>query len=122
MGHRMNFVASVMIGRKLSDSFVEKWKEKLFFDSSNNFVSAKTEHKDVFFDALFEDVQKEIAEAYKHFGHGVTRRCDFAFLHECGGLTKVVVTESEIKFIESCDVKKMDYFGHSYCYGCTDMD
>lgn len=41
-------------------------------------------------------------------------------LHECGGITKIIVKQNSIKAKEPVDWKEVDCVTHYYCYGCSD--
>jgi len=42
-------------------------------------------------------------------------------LHECGGITRVKITKTEIIGSEPVTWKKVEYVEHNYCYGCSDI-
>lgn len=64
---------------------------------------------------FFEDTQKAIDwKAIKPADNFVV-----ILLHECGGVTRVEITEDTIAFTEPLDWAKVEFIQHSYCYGCS---
>lgn len=63
---------------------------------------------------LFLDIQKVLKELK------IKNIC-VVLLHECGGITKVVISEDKIEGMEPIEWKKVESVTHDYCYGCSDV-
>lgn len=65
---------------------------------------------------LFVDIQKIIVDKWE--------KCtiELVLLHECGGITKVIINEKEILGMEPTAWKQVEGVEHNYCYGCSDWN
>jgi hypothetical protein len=50
------------------------------------------------------------------------RTIDVILFHECGGITKVVISPTAIVGLEPYEWRTVDHVEHHYCYGCSDPD
>lgn len=69
---------------------------------------------------------KHYSEAALHLAPDIQRAIDwsnadsffFVFLHECGGVSRCVITENTISWTEPKDWGEVDEVQHWYCYDC----
>lgn len=64
---------------------------------------------------LFLDIQK-LLRNIEHFDLGI----NIVLLHECGGITKVIIYKDRIVGMEPTGWKMVEAVEHDYCYGCSD--
>ncbi len=63
---------------------------------------------------LFQDIQKVLTEVeYAYF-------LSVVLLHECGGITLVLVSREKILGREPLTWKEVEYVEHNYCNGCSE--
>lgn len=62
---------------------------------------------------MFKDIQKLMVEQD-------VEDIDLVLLHECGGITKVIIYKDKILGMEPTEWKNVDSVEHNYCYGCND--
>lgn len=62
---------------------------------------------------LFTDIQKVLIEAE------YTSTLSVVLLHECGGLTLVLISKNTIRGREPLLWKDVESVEHDYCYGCS---
>ena len=43
-------------------------------------------------------------------------------LHECGGITRIQISATDIKASEPIGWQEVDRVEHDYCYGCSDAN
>ena len=97
------------------DWFREKYQKTIHVPEKGP-LSSKRECK--FYSAwseLEEDIQKAVD--WGQYDHLV-----MVYLHECGGITRVEITKSAIRFTEPTGWRKGTDVTHSYCYGCSNAE
>lgn len=113
MGFRSSFV-SMTFNIKWPDWFIEKYKDTIHFKETHvGPILSKSETKTYCKWAdLPEDIQKSID--WDDF------RLDFPviYLHECGGITKCVISKDKITWFEPIDFIKTEGISHYYCGDC----
>lgn len=126
MGFRSSFVTE-HFGQIVPLWFVEKYKDRVFFGKSNGrdddgqphlLLASQLERKfyrAVADEELFMDIQKVLKEV----------NLDIVFplvlVHECGGITRVEITQDSIRASEPTGWKEVEAVEHDYCYGCSDL-
>lgn len=80
-------------------------------------LSSKSEKK--FYSQLneeevFLDIQKILIELK------ITSIFVVVLLHECGGITRVEISQETIQGMEPTGWKQVEEVEHNYCYGCSD--
>lgn len=70
-------------------------------------------------DERFLDLQR-ICREQTQFSFDVD--IEIILLHECGGITKVIVSKDSIMANEPTRWKNVDGVEHHYCYGCSKPD
>lgn len=118
MGFRSSFITTDL-GPDLPPWFLEKWGNWWNFytsrDGKRGFpISSPFERKMGQFADWHTDLQKVLREA--DYQHPII----LAWLHECGGITRVEIHKDRILFSEPDGWTSVDYCGHSYCDGCSD--
>lgn len=63
---------------------------------------------------IFKDLQKVILERKMI-------QLVVVLLHECGGISRVEISQTEIQGSEPLTWKSVDGVNHDYCYGCSDI-
>lgn len=103
--------------------FYEKHKDRLHFgqhqDKPSLPLASKYEFKTYFewwSDELLPDIQRLIKENT----HYKVEEIEMVLFHECCGITKVIVSEKEIKYLEPHIWEAVDDVTHNYCYGCSE--
>ena len=117
MGFRTT-MTTADIGLKFPNWFIEKYPHVNFRENGiekNTPLSLKWEIK--FYDSfektdLFKDIQDVMKEYKCKFP------LDIVLLHECGGITKVVIHLDKIIGLEPVGWKGVDDVEHFYCQGC----
>ena len=121
MGFRSNFITEHIAGVKVPDWFVEKYPNHFVYKNSedkNSFPIIQP-YETKFYSKLdeteiFTDIQKVLVEEDYE---GIMT---LILLHECGGITKVKITQETITGMEPTKWKKVQSVEHSYCYGCSE--
>lgn len=125
MGFRSTFISEDMRAVEIPAWFIEKYplhsswvndaNGKHFFPIAQLWESkfyaplAETE--------IFLDIQRIIQEHQKI--NGFPKDVVLVLLHECGGITRVKITEDTITGLEPEEWKKVTSVEHNYCYGCS---
>lgn|GEM_PF-2878685 len=111
---------------KIPDWFIEKYsnihalihkisdEEELYFTFPLSTYKEQKFYGDFETEGLFKDIQKILSENILHAS------LDIILLHECGGVTKVVITPDKIIGMEPTGWKIVEGVEHDYCYGCSD--
>ena len=63
---------------------------------------------------ILKDIQKLMIEQK-------VEDIDLVLLHECGGITKVIIYQDKIVGMEPTEWKKVEGVEHNYCYGCSEI-
>lgn len=95
--------------------FRNKYQSLIWFREDGGTLSSVREVKTYMaWSELHDDIQKAID--WEGFG------LDFvlAYLHECGGITRVQISRDRIVFTEPADWIVTKGVTHDYCYGCSD--
>jgi hypothetical protein len=104
--------------------FLEKWKSliavnnkggKGFFPVASKFETKFYQEFDR--DERFLDLQKILQGE-----NDPDIELRVILLHECGGITKVLITPTSILSNEPVEWSNTASVTHSYCYGCSDPD
>lgn len=118
MGFRSNFIAGVS-GYNIPEWFKEKYPTWSYCENNQSCVAQLWESKFYFSfkeDERITDIQKMLVENTDWGGKEIV----IVLLHECGGITRLQVTRTDIIATEPTAWKKVDGVEHNYCYGCSD--
>lgn len=118
MGFRSNFIAEVS-GYQIPEWFKEKYSEWSYFENGQSCFAQLWESKfysDFTKDERITDIQKMMIENTDWSGEGIV----VVLLHECGGITRLQITKTDIVATEPTEWKKVDHVEHDYCDGCSD--
>lgn len=118
MGFRSNLIAECS-GYTIPQWFKEKYNTWNFHETNQTCFAQLYESK--FYssfveDERFIDVQKMLVENTIWGGKEII----MILLHECGGVTKVKVTKTDITAIEPTAWKTVKEVEHDYCHGCSE--
>lgn len=124
MGFR-SILATEHTGFKISDEFRSEyqWLNIPEQDKDGRCYGAITGKREVkFYDKIsetkvFKDLQAQLTPDTEHYKPSIV----LVLLHECGGLTRVEITNSYIKASEPTEWEEVESVGHDYCYGCSDI-
>lgn len=113
MGFRSVFISEDIYASDWPDWFKEKYKKHI--DFSHTAISTVYEMK------LYSELMSQFFDDVKRCIPKMPTRgeIDFICLHECGGVTKVVVDSRRVHFIEPTGWAFVDEVTHYYCYGCV---
>jgi hypothetical protein len=111
MGFRSTFITEDR-GMTFKDWFIDKYKDKINFSGNHTPISSKFEIK-----AYAPDLEKDIKSGINWNGK---RKLILIWLHECGGITRVEITENAILSSEPTAWHETHHIEHNYCYGCSD--
>lgn len=124
MGFRSNFITEHLPGIEVPDWFVEKYQDwSMQYSTYSNkkcfSIALLSERK--FYDKLentdvFKDIQKILIELNKDYA------LPLILLHECGGITKVHITQKRIIGMEPTAWKTVERVEHDYCYHCSEPE
>jgi hypothetical protein len=119
MGFRSNFITENM-GYEIPVWFIDEYPHYAY---SQNTEGKKTLafaqlYESKFYlplkeDKRFTDIQKVLQETKQN-------ELVVILLHECGGITRVKITQDSITAREPKIWKEVNNVEHSYCYGCSD--
>lgn len=115
MGFRSTFVTDCWF-IEWPDWFRKKYEENVYIPDvgKHGCLASKYEAKRYFiWSELEEDIQKCLTGE---------DQITLVWLHECRGITKVVITTKCIRFMEPDEWEEVEYPTHNYCYGCSDFD
>lgn len=111
MGFRSTFTIE-QLSIKFPDWFIEKYESTISFD--NSVISPKSECKTYcVWEDLDTDIQKVIIE-------NNIDKIVLVYLHECEGITKVIISKNSIIYLNPTGYELVDGITHHYCYGCED--
>ncbi len=120
MGFRSMLITEDAPVIEIPDWFLQKY-ENVGFSEHHGKVTfpVRTKHEQKFYASfnetdIFLDIQKLIIEKD-------VKDIVCILLHECDGITKVVITQTEIYGMEPTDWKKVTVVEHDYCYRCSDI-
>lgn len=118
MGFR-SVLISEDTGLELPNWFMEKHSWWLNFHPKYYLpFSSKIERKEYQHDDLYADLQRVLGGPNTHeLPHA--REVELVWFHECGGITKVTITPSAVRFLEPTEWLEVDEVMHHYCYGCS---
>lgn len=125
MGFRST-ITTEHFGMKMPGWFVEKYPNFQFGgsngmeknDSPHLLITSRGEEKfyRVFAtDERFLDIQRVLREVE-------VKEIVAVLLHECGGITRIQISQDKIEGSEPISWKKVGGVTHDYCYGCSDVD
>lgn len=125
MGFRSNFITEYMAGILVPEWFVEKYPDLYVHKDceGNRCLPIIQAWESKFYSALaeteiFQDIQRILGETEnKNWKPKVI----LVLLHECGGITRVEITEDSIRGNEPTEWKKVDRVEHQYCYNCSEI-
>jgi hypothetical protein len=124
MGFRSTMVSEHLGHIRLPTWFCKKWAEYLHlreWDKEFCFpISSRVEYKTygIYVDMEL-DLQKVLIEHVNSTDYPV-ESLELVYFHECGGITKVIITETNIKYMEPAGWVMTNDVTHYYCYGCSD--
>lgn len=105
---------------KIPQEFLDKYPyvRARTIDKGEVTLPLSLDHEIKFYDdfeetEIFKDLQKLIVEQD-------VKELSLVLFHECEGMTKVVITHTEIFGLEPTAFKKVERVEHDYCYGCSD--
>lgn len=123
MGFRST-ITTEHFGHTVPDWFVEKWPWLQFgtsHDGNNTtpklLITSRREAK--FYsefrnEELLKDVQKVLKEVD-------VKKLVAVLLHECGGVTRIEITQNDIRGSEPTGWREVEGVTHDYCYDCSDL-
>ena len=109
-----------MRGLRVPDWFISKYPSLHYsYDQYWPVFSMSSRFERKFYDDLKEnemmqDLQKVLAE--NEFGGTAS----VVLLHECGGITLVLISKDSIAAREPASWKDVERVEHDYCYGCSE--
>lgn len=106
----------------LPEWFVDKYKDLLFMGIEGKFtmpIASMVEFKSYVGRGreIEYDIQRVLRET-PSWGDG---NIILVWLHECGGITRIEISQKEILFSEPDKWKEVEEISHDYCYGCSDI-
>ena len=111
MGFRSTFTIE-SYALKYPSWFIEKYESTINFNDS--IISPKSECKTYSaWEDLDIDIQKVIIE-------NNIDKIVLVYLHECEGITKVIINKNSIVYLNPTGYELVDGVTHYYCYGCED--
>ncbi len=124
MGFRSTLITQHYRGIKVPDWYTEKhnYLVALGRDNEGNktfpiaSISEAKYYSDFNTDERFLDIQKILKENDVSFG------MDIVLLHECGGVTHILVSATEITANEPSSWNDVQEVNHDYCYSCSEPD
>lgn len=111
MGFRSTFTTEQLL-IKFPSWFIEKYESTINFD--NFVISPKSECKTY---GVWRDLDVDLQEVI------IENNIDkivLVYLHECEGITKVIIKKDSITYLNPTEYKIVDGITHNYCYGCED--
>lgn len=120
MGFRTKMMTEDYQGIKVPEWFVLKYPQYNYGGDTGTFllsISSKNERK--FYgvikdEEIFKDIQKILVE------EDFTGSLSVVLLHECGGITLVIISRDKIYAREPLTWKNVESVEHDYCYGCSE--
>ena len=97
--------------------FKAKYQDTIHFHDSG-LISARSEFKTYM---TFAELERDIQKSIDWDSMGPVNVI-MVWLHECGGVTRVQITEWIIRYSEPCAWSETNHIEHSYCYKCSDLE
>jgi hypothetical protein len=119
MGFRSKMMTEDMRGIKVPDWFISKHPTLNYgWESYWPVMSLSSRFERKFYDIikdteLFTDIQKVLVE------NNFTSTLSVVLLHECGGITLVLINHESIRAREPLTWKEVENVEHDYCYQCS---
>ena len=124
MGFRSNFITEYMPGIEVPEWFVEKYPDRYVHGEAGKHTFPiiqvwESKFYDLFNETeILKDIQKVLQErADKNWKPKIV----LVLLHECGGITRVEITDDSIRGNEPTEWKEVEAVEHDYCNGCSDL-
>ncbi len=120
MGFRSKMMTEDYSGLMIPDWFVHKYPYLSYGKSGRQYIMSLSDvwerkyYGELAKEELFLDIQKVLVE--NEYGQTLS----VVLLHECGGITLVLINKDAIRAREPLTWKEVEYVEHNYCSGCSE--
>jgi hypothetical protein len=119
MGFRTTFVTEhTAYNTPLPEWFTDKYPN-WSYNGEKNCLGFAQVYESKFYDKFSED--ERFLDIQKVLKELKLTDIVIVLLHECGGITRVKITQNSISAREPKDWKEVEQVEHDYCYGCSDF-